>query len=226
MTPSPSFTQTAPRREAAPLGLAALAATLAFTVGLAGCASSEPDRYYTLAETQPPPAVAAARPGAAAGFIEMAPLIVPERLARPQFVVRRAGPSAALSVLEGHRWASSFEVELRDALAGGVAARLGAIDVSKGAPPAGARPWRIAVRVARFEAVEAAQVEASYSWSVRQAEEAASATCQGQSSVAVAVPGIEPLAEGAQQVSARMANAIAAHVRALQVDPAAACPAA
>lgn len=231
MTPSPTFKPTAPRRKAAPpgtarLGLALLAAVLAVTAGLAGCASSEPDRYYTLAETQlPPSATAAVRPAAEATFIELAPLIVPDRLARPQFVVRRAGPTAALSVLEGHRWASSFEAELRDALAGGVAARLGAIDVSKGAPPSGARAWRIAVRVARFEAVEASQVDASYSWSVRRADADTTATCQAQAQVPVTAPGIEPLAEGAQRVSARMADAIAAHVRALQSDPGAACPA-
>lgn len=216
MKPSPFVKTVRPGR--AGLLLAALA--------LGGCASNEPDRYYTLAETQPVRSASAFQPVPDIAFVELAPVAVPERLARPQFVVRRAGPSATLSVLEGHRWASSFEAELRDALAGGVATRLGAIDVSKGAAPAGARAWRIAVRLARFEAVEASQVDASYSWSVRRAEAERSATCQGQVQVPVTSPGIEPLADGAQRASARMAEAIAAHVRALQADPNAACPAA
>ena len=65
-------------------GLAWLAATM-----LAGCASPAP-QYYSLGDAGA--GAAAARPasaGGAAGFIELAPIAMPERFARPQLVVRQ-----------------------------------------------------------------------------------------------------------------------------------------
>jgi uncharacterized lipoprotein YmbA len=105
----------------APIGLAAVLAVLA------GCAS-KPDSYYTLAS---PVAEADAAPSTLGGsapplYIELAPVAVPERFARPQMVVRQPNGSVQVEVLEQHRWASSFENELRDALSAGIAGRLGA----------------------------------------------------------------------------------------------------
>ncbi len=61
-------------------------------LGLAGCAS-QPDRYYTLAAPVGTPATAPA--GGTPMFIELAPLALPERLARPQMVVSQAGGTSA-----------------------------------------------------------------------------------------------------------------------------------
>ena len=197
--------------------------TLAFCTAMllaAGC-SSTPDRYYTLAEP--------GRPGAPADlaaplFIELAPLAVPERLARPQMVVRRAGnaPNAEVDVLEQHRWASSFESELRDALASGIAGRLGAIDVTKGGQQPARPAWRIAVQVRQFDAVEATRVDAALSWTVRRSDSDRSANCQWSATEPVG-PGMEALAQGAQRLTARAADAVARHVNALQADPTLGC---
>jgi uncharacterized lipoprotein YmbA len=206
-----------PRRR--PAG--ALWPALAAAAFAAGCASP-PDRYYTLAMPVPVTASAPA-PAAPPVFMELAPVAVPERLARPQMVVHRSGGQGAeVALLEQHRWASSFESELRDALASGIAARLGAIDLTKGGRQPGQPAWRIAVQLRRFDAIENVRVDAAFSWTVRRSDADRSATCQWVAGEPVG-SGIEALAEGAQRVTAKAAEAIARHLAALQADPAAAC---
>ena len=191
-------------------------------VGLTGCAS-QPDRYYTLAA--PVGTAAMATAASTPLFIELAPLALPERLARPQMVVNQpGGASAEVKVLEKHRWTSSFENELRDALAGGIATRLGAIDVSRGGRQPSQPAWRIAVQVKQFDTVENSRVDAAFSWTVRRADAERSAVCWWSGSETVASGGIDALAQGAQRVTASAAQAMARHVAALQADPAAACP--
>ena len=70
-----------------------LFAGLAVAAALAAC-STPVTRYYTLAE---PGASSAAPRSAAPLFIELAPLAVPERLARPQMVVRKADAASTPS---------------------------------------------------------------------------------------------------------------------------------
>lgn len=222
MVPTP--TRATPR--GARMLLALAAAALA-----AGCASA-PDRYYTLAEP-----VAATIPGAAgtagaAGpvpasglFIDIAPVAMPERLARPQLVVSRTGmPGAEVALLEQHRWTSSFESELRDALAAGIATRLGATDVTKGARLAGAPVWRVAVQLQRLDLIEDQRADAAFSWTVRRADAERGTACRWSGTEAVAGGGIEALALGARHLTGRVSTQIARHVQALQADPAAACP--
>ncbi|MDH6594310.1 putative lipoprotein YmbA [Variovorax sp. TBS-050B] len=192
-------------------------AAAAALLALAGCAS-QPDNYYTLAspvaEAAPPAA------GAAPIYIELAPVAVPERLARPQMVVGRASGGVQVDVLEQHRWAASFENELRDALSSGIAERLGAIDVTKAGRP-GAQPvWRIAVQVRQFDAVDGGRVEAGFSWTLRRADEARILSCQLNVGEPVA-RGIDALAQGAQRVTAAAAAAIARSVSAAQANAAA-----
>ena len=201
-----------------PISLAG--ACLAAALLIAGCASA-PDRYYTLAapggSVNPPPAIGAPV------FIEMAPVAVPERLARPQLVVHPAGGrSAEVSLLEQHRWSSSFENELRDALSSGVAARLGAIDVTKGGRQPSTPAWRIAVQLRQFDAVENTRVDAAFSWTVRRSDADLSATCQWRASEPVG-NGIDALAQGAQRVASNASDAIARHVAQLQQNPGAIC---
>ena len=193
---------------------------LAAAVLIAGCASA-PDRYYTLAA---PGASSSAAPAAGTPvFIELAPVAVPERLARPQMVVHPAGGrSAEVSLLEQHRWSSSFENELRDALSSGIAARLGAIDVTKGGRQPSTPAWRIAVQVQQFDAVENTRVDAALSWTVRRSDADLSATCQWRTAEPVG-NGIDALAQGAQRVASKASDAIARHVAQLQQNPGATC---
>jgi len=190
---------------------------------LAGCASA-PTRYYTLAAPAAP--LAAATAGAAPLWIEVAPLAVPERLARPQLVVHPAGSSveAQVDVLEEHRWVSSFESEMRDALSSGIASRLGALDGSRGGRPAAAPVTRISVQVRQFDAVEGSRVEASLGWTVRRGDQALALVCQVNLSEPVAAAGIDAVAQGAQRLTSNASAAIARSVAALQSNPDTPCP--
>jgi uncharacterized lipoprotein YmbA len=205
-------------------------AVVAAAVLAAGCASS-PDRYYTLAEPVGTAAGSVATPAGVAGpapasglFIDVAPVAMPERLARPQLVVSRTGaPAAEVALLEQHRWTSSFESEMRDALAAGIATRLGAVDVTKGARLAGQPVWRVAVQLQRLDLIEGQRADAAFAWTVRRADAERGTACQWSGSEP-ASGGIEAVALGAQRLTGRVSAQIARHVQALQADPAAACP--
>ncbi|MET3441011.1 putative lipoprotein YmbA [Variovorax paradoxus] len=205
------------KKKKQPFPLVAAAAALLF---LAGCAS-KPDNYYTLAS---PVAAADAAPStlgtAAPLYIELAPVAVPERLARPQMVVGRQNGSVQVDVLEQHRWAASFENELQDALAVGIAARLGALDVTKGGRQPSQPVWRIAVQVRQFDAVDGGRVDAGFNWTLRRSDETRTMVCQLNVGEAVA-GGIDALAQGAQRVTAAAATAIARSVSAARANPAA-----
>ncbi|WP_077001661.1 membrane integrity-associated transporter subunit PqiC [Variovorax sp. KK3] len=199
--------------------VAAIAALLA----LAGCAANNPPQYYSLAESDSSPRAMAS---GANGFIELAPLAMPERLARPQMVVREKGADAGAQVriLDQHRWASSFESELRDALSSAIAQRLGAVDATRSARPRIQPGLRIAVQVQQFDAVEGSRVDAGFGWTLRRTEEGAPIGCQ----LFVSEPapgGIESLALGTRRATARLADAIARSAKAQQANAADPCAA-
>jgi len=190
---------------------------IALAAGLLAACASPVTRYYSLAE----PVAAAPARTAPPLVIELAPLALPERLARPQMVVRQPGDaSAQVEVLEQHRWSSSFESELRDALAAGVAARLGAVDATKGGRAGGPPSWRIAVQLRQFDAVEGSRVDAALSWTLRRADAPQAAACQWSASEPVGA-GIDALAQGARRLTARAADAIASNLAAVAAAPSA-----
>lgn len=179
---------------------------------LAGCASNAP-QYYSLAETAP----TARMPAAGAPlFIELAPVAMPERFARPQLVVRQkaAVDGPQVDILEEHRWSSSFENELRDALSSGIAARLGAVDATRGGSPRGQPVMRIAVQLRQFDAVEGSRIDAGFSWTLRRRDEGLPVACQLALSELVEGAGIDAVARGAQRATAKLADAIARSVTA------------
>ena len=138
---------------------------------LAGCATA-PRRSTTAWPRRGAGAAPAccAAAGAAPPYIELAPVAMPERFARPQMVVRQEGRrrrARQVDILEQHRWSSSFENELRDALGSGIASRLGAVDVTKSGRQRGQPATRIAVQLRQFDAVEGSRVDASFSWTLR-----------------------------------------------------------
>jgi len=197
-----------------PLAAATLAALL-----VAACAS-EPDRYYTLAA--PVGGVAAVPEAVPPVFVEIGPIALPDRLARPQMVVRGDSAGAQVRVLEKHRWSASFEKEMRDALAAGIVARSGAIDVSRTPRQAGQPVWRVTVQVRDFDAVEDSRIDAAFGWTLRRSDAPRSLHCSWQASEP-AGNGIGGVAAGAQRITARAADAIAGQLAALRADPAAAC---
>ena len=129
---------------------------------------------------------------------------------------------AEVALLEQHRWASSFENEMRDALAAGIAERLGGIDVTKGGRQPTQAVWRIAVQLRQFDAVENARVDIALSWTVRRSDADRGTACQWSGSEPVG-NGIDALASGAQRLTGQAAAVIARHIGALRTDASAPC---
>jgi uncharacterized lipoprotein YmbA len=210
-----------------PLWLAAATA-----IALGACAAA-PVRYYSLAGTLSLPAAPSGTSAAAQApriHIEVAPVGVPERLARPQMVVREEGSnpvegaSTRVQVLEQQRWSSPFDSELRDAFGGAIAARAGAVDVTRGGRLPGHPVYRVAIRVQHFDAVLDRQVEARFGWTITRSDDARNAICQ----VAVSEPagsGLNGMVQGVQQAVAAAAGQIAAQILQLQATGAARCDA-
>ncbi|AMP14731.1 PqiC family protein [Collimonas pratensis] len=200
---------------------AALIAAIAAALALAGCASS-PTRFYTL--QAPPPAALPATAQNARLFIEVSPIALPERLARPQLVVRSSGANAGtrVDILEQERWSSPFNNELRDALASGIASRLGATDVSRSGRPTDQPVYRIAIELREFDAAPGDKVQATYGWTITRSDNAKTGACQLTVAEPVAA-GIDALVQGVQRTVADAAGAIAASVAGFKNSAAPAC---
>ncbi|QBP76736.1 membrane integrity-associated transporter subunit PqiC [Herbaspirillum huttiense] len=197
------------------LTAAALAAAL-----LAACGSSPPTQFYTLAV----PADGAVARTASQGpqtFIEVMPVSVPERLARPQLVVR--SDATRVEVLEQDRWSSPFNNELRDALSAGVAAKLGAIDVSRGGRPADQASYRINVELRDFDAARNGQVQASFGWTITRSDDRRGAACRLTVVERVGGGANSDVVAATQKVVERAVQAIADNVRALQAGQGGQC---
>ena len=96
--------------------------------------------------------------------------------------------------------------------------------MSSGGRLAGQPVYRVAVQLRQWEAVPNSRLEASFSWTIRRSDDARNIACQWSQSESVG-PGMEALAQGAQRLTARAAQRMAASVAALDADAAAACPA-
>jgi uncharacterized lipoprotein YmbA len=189
-------------------------AILSVIAALAGCATPPATHYYSLAPTAPAARISTLQ-------IEVPSVAMAERLMRPQLVVHSA--STRMDILDLHRWAASFDRELHDALADGIAQQLGAIDVTTGGRLADQPVYRIAVQLRQWDAAVDSQVQASFSWTLRRSDGSRSLACQWSQSEPVA-PGIAALAQGAQRLTQRAAQSMAASVKALDADAKAPCP--
>lgn len=212
----------------------------AVVLAVAACAAP-PVRYYSLAGspvTSAAPVVAATTAAAAGGsvasgaargasqiHIDVGPVGVPERLARPQMVVRsNDGDSAStqVRVLEQQRWSSSFDSELRDAFGSAIAARAGAVDVTRGGRLPGHPVYRISIRIQHFEAILDDRVDARIGWTITRSDDNRSAICQATVSGAGG-RGLDDLVQGVQAVVAQAADRIATQVVQLHASGKASC---
>lgn len=179
-----------------------LAAALALASALAACSTPKAPRHHSLL---PPPAAAPA-PAAAALAWQLAPVIVPAGLDRPQWVVRAADDT--LAVLEQERWIAPLADELAGALGEGLRRRLG--------PPAlpGASGWTVHVELQRLESAPGRQARLEATWWLRAPDgRAAGAPCP----VAIeraAGAGYPALAAGHREAVAALAQRLAEAVQA------------
>ncbi|WP_454731036.1 MULTISPECIES: PqiC family protein [Cupriavidus] len=189
---------------------------------LAGCASPEP-RYYTLAgSANGAPTVngapaAAPAPGARPLWIEVAPVRVPERLNRPQLVVR-SGQDGELRLLDQSRWSAPLPDELRDALSQQLQARLGALDTYQqglSGLPDEAPVYRITTEVVRLEASVGERASATINWTVRRLPDGK--VSAGRTQAELPAPGaVDGVVAAYRQIVSGTADDIAAGMASLR----------
>ncbi|CAG2156253.1 hypothetical protein LMG31506_05648 [Cupriavidus yeoncheonensis] len=196
----------------------ALIALTAATV-LAGCASPEP-RYYTLAQGPAAAGASVATPAAPNTeplWIEVAPVRVPERLNRPQLVVRDThnGNEAGLRLLDLSRWSSPLPDEMRDALSQRLQASLGAVDTYQQGLADVSPVYRITTEVVRLDADIGQRAGATINWTVRRLPDGRVVSGRTQSDLAA--PGaVEGVVVAYRQILSAAADDIAAGLRALK----------
>ncbi|ULX53286.1 hypothetical protein A9P79_14895 [Cupriavidus taiwanensis] len=187
---------------------------------LAGCASPEP-RYYTL--SQGPGAVAAPAPAAAPStdtlWLEVAPVRVPERLNRPQLVVRDgqngSGNDAGVRLLDLSRWSAPLPDELRDALSQRLQATLGAVDTYQQGLSDVQPLYRITTEVLRLDADVGQRAGATINWTVRRLPDGK--VVSGRTQAELPAPGaVDGVVAAYREIVASTANDIAAGVQALR----------
>ncbi|MDF3886264.1 PqiC family protein [Cupriavidus basilensis] len=194
----------------------ALAAAL-----LAGCASPDP-RYYTLAQgpdATVPAAGQAATPARAAQaqpvWIEVAPVRVPERLNRPQLVVRDGKDGGELKLLDLSRWSAPLPDELRDALSQQLQARLGAVDTYQQGLSEVEPVYRITTEVVRLDAEVGQRAGAVINWTVRRLPDGK--VNAGRTQAELPAPGaVDGVVAAYRQIVANTAADIAAGVESLR----------
>ncbi|WP_188566214.1 PqiC family protein [Undibacterium terreum] len=188
---------------------------IVIAIFLAGCGSA-PTHFYTL--SAPKLTATSSEREVLPMFIEVAPVVVPERLARPQLVVNIAGKSGAgVDILEQERWSSPFNSELRDALASSLVARLNAIDVSRSGRLRDQPTYRIAIELHDFVAIPGDKVQSIFGWIISRSDNGRSNTCQVNISEPVSA-GIDGLVHGVQRSVIDVTTRIAANVKAFQVN--------
>jgi len=127
----------------------------------AGCGSSPPVRYYTLAGDQGPEKANVPN-GAGAYAVAVGPVSVPPAVDRPQFVIQVAPNRVAL--LDDTRWAEPLNSAIPRAIASDLGGLLGVSTVMFPHDSLANVKYRVAIDIRSFVSVpgEAATVEAAW----------------------------------------------------------------
>jgi len=191
----------------------------------AGCASVPETRFYTLSvPPEPSETKIAVRNSSIPIFIDVLPVNVPERLVRPQLIVRSKGSGAEtqLFILEQDRWSSPFNYELRDAFATGIANRTGALNEARSGRPPDQPGYRIAIELNQFDAVVDDRVQARFGWTITHSPDGRSAACYAAITEPVSA-GVEGLVKGLQRTVASAAADISRNLIELDMGQAPKC---
>jgi uncharacterized lipoprotein YmbA len=193
---------------------------------IAGCASVPATRFYTLSVPSEPSEMKEASrqslPSSTPIFIDVMPVSVPERLARPQLVVSSPGPEqeTRLLILERDRWSSHFNHELRDAFAIGIAERIGAVNETRGVRT---QPtYRIAIELSQFDAIVGDKIQARFGWTITRSTDGHNAACYSVISEPVG-GGIEGVVKGVQYAVSSVAADVSKNLIELESGHAVTC---
>lgn len=195
------------RRAFVPCRLAAVTLA-AFAALAAGCASSPPTHFYTLAATAQPAGVASTL------AVAVGPVTLPAVVDRPQIVVS-AGPNE-LRLDELNRWASPLQDNVARVVADNLAARLGSPRVHLFAQNTGsAAQYRVLIDVQRFASTPGERAQLDALWSVRRMRDGTSLSGRSQRSEAVPGKGYDALAAAHSRALDGLCGDIAEAVRTL-----------
>ena len=184
-------------------------AAVCFLVALAaGCGSTPPSRFYTLAATATP----AASPSTLS--IIVGPVSVPAVVDRPQIVVS-AGPNQ-VRLDEFNRWASPLQNDIARVVADNLVAMLGTARVILLSQTSSAdADYRAAIEVQRFESAPGEAATLNALWTVRRTKDGRAETGRTTVREVAQDKGYDALAAAHSRALARLSQDIADAVRAL-----------
>ena len=135
------------------------------SVCLAGCASTQPSRFYTLNSLAPPETKQPARDAANSVSVSIAPVEIPDYLERPQIVTRDGRNELRLA--EFDRWAGSLSDNISAVMAENLSMLLGSdlVFVNPGMRAEKAK-YLVAMRVLRLDCVPGDHVLLKAQWTV------------------------------------------------------------
>ena len=139
----------------------ALIVTLLMAAALAGCGTSPPERFYTLA-SEPAPALSAGTTANGVSII-VGPVSVPELVDRPQFVVRSG--ANRVEIAEQSRWAAPLKHEIPRVIADHLARFIeGARTTTSASRAVAAADYRVTIDIKRFDSApgDGATIEAAW----------------------------------------------------------------
>lgn len=175
----------------------------------AGCGSSPPTRFYTLAATASPVAAASTL------SISVGPVSVPTIVDREEFVVSLGSNEVHLDEL--HRWAAPLSENLARTVADNLVSLLGTPRVSLFPQKAAAdAAYRVAIEVQRFESVPGKSVRLDATWTVRQMADGKSRTGRTDVTEASTTAGYDALAAAHSRAAERLSRDIAEAIRSFE----------
>jgi len=187
--------------------VAAVVLTFAAAILATGCLSP-PARFYTLS--------AAATPGSAPlkASVMVGPVAIPATVDRPQIVVTTGANQ--VSIDEYSRWASPVQDNIARVVAEDLVIILGTPRVTLASSPLGAEvDYRVQIEVRTFESVPGKEAALDAVWTVRRNKDGKTETGRTSTREPVQGDGYEALAAAHSVAVAKMSEAIAAAVRAL-----------
>ncbi len=141
-----------------------LTAVIFMILFLAGCARTQPSRFYTLSSFPQMDAIPAA-PENAKFYIGVGPVEIPDHLERPQIITREG--ENELELAEFHKWAGSLQSNITTALSENLSRLLRTDRLTVYPWPGAVRvDYQVALHVFRFEVWPEGKAVLSAQWMI------------------------------------------------------------
>jgi len=180
---------------------------------LAGCATSPPARYYTLAPLQPPAVKAVSVP---TFTVAVGPVIIPDLLQRPQIATRTNDQQISFS--DFHRWAGALADETKRVLVVNLNGLLAGMRAAVSTDDMAIDPdFRVVVNMNRFDGLPGSSVWLNAVWTIKE-QKGKMAIAVNQSVIEEQVSGLNylDLVSAQSRAIGQLSRAIAAELEKLR----------